>query len=288
MGNSESTTTVPTDEAGKRSESTEILPMDNIGNMFKVLSLTDKTTYYDVSVHKNTCSCLSWRYRRQGLPTCKHLDLVRPPLNIHNSIVVYVKNKDNDKCRHFQTISSYLPKCPLLNYVYAQKFDGIRVRFRLSDKRAVTRKGGMIIDISTLTVVGKDADPEFDAELIHRTESGHAVVMRELTKNTISTLTLKVFDVIDETETFTARQTQLREHIPEEFRVVYQEAKDYASLSTVLNACKENKHEGIVVRHKLGMYMPGRSKNTNAFKIRVNNKTHTIAKVLKKNLLTNT
>lgn len=184
-------------------------------NVYEVASFTDASKTYTVDISKNTCTCPAWRYHRKGIPTCKHLDKVRPPPDQTTSLVRYRKKKT--KCTRFHVISAHLPKCSLVDFLYSQKYDGVRIRFRLSDKKAITRKDGMEIDISCLlpNITNNKEDLEFDAELIFSGENpekqnGHDLVMKELTNNRVHTLSLKFFDIIDTVRTFQDRQTILQ------------------------------------------------------------------------------
>ena len=251
-------------------------------DIYKVRSLTDESNVYTVTVSKNHCTCKAWRFHRKGIPTCKHLDQIRTPPIQKDAVVKYLKPKTK-KCTHFHVISAYLPKCTLHNFVYSRKYDGIRIRFRLSDKTAITRKGGMSINISTLLKDIKQNngdDLEFDAELIHKQYSTHDIVIKELANNRLGMLKLKVFDIIQTTKTFTERQREIQKHIPQDMRVDYHEANSYKHLEGVMITYKENKYEGIVVRNKTGLYLPGHSSNTTAFKIRTSSLKHIITPAL--------
>lgn len=272
-----------TTQSSSNEHNKKIKQLDKDGDIFEIISLTDSSVTYTACISKNTCTCPSWRYRRNGFPTCKHLDMLRPPINKNSSLVTFVKKKSNEskKCTHFHIISSYLPKfATLSDYVYGHKYDGIRIRFRISDGIATTRKGGMRIDISSILKNVKhhqeDNDPEFDAELIYHHNSTHDTVMKELMKSTVSKLTIKVFDIIDTKEIFSDRIKQIPNYFPDPLCVKYHDAKHYSHLLDILLVCKTKQQEGIVVRHINGKYTPGRSSNVNAFKIRVNNKKHQI------------
>jgi hypothetical protein len=257
--------------------------IDDLGDVFEIPSFTQESKSYTVCISKNTCTCPSWKYHRKGIPTCKHLDSVRPPPIQKKSVVSYIKQKNKNKCSHFHVISAYLPtQSTLLNYVYARKYNGIRIRFQLSSKQAITRKGGMCIDISSLfknmnmPLCPEDEDPEFDAELVYKDMSSHTVVMGELTKNNLSDLRIKVFDIIDTSKLFLDRIERIHVFIPDEMCTKYHDAVDYDHLVTVMKDYKQQAYEGIVVRHKKGMYTPGHASNANAFKIKVDNEKHKI------------
>lgn len=251
---------------------------------FEITSFTDSSIIYKVNIEKNTCTCPAWKYHRKNIPTCKHLDLVRTAPDQSTSFVHYIKNKKK-KCDNFHVISSYLPKTSLDTYVYSRKYDGIRIRFCMLDKKAITRKCGMSIDISSIlphTTNNIDDTIEFDAELLFegnfsKGKTGHDMVMKELTNNRIHNLTIKVFDIIDRTKTFEDRLIVLKKcNLPTEMIVDYKSAYNYQHLQSVMISYKKLHYEGIVVRNMSGLYTSGKMCNRNAFKIKVNNIRHKI------------
>ena len=230
-----------------------------------VLSFTDPSQSYSVDVEKNTCTCLHWKYQRLPVNqrTCKHLESVRGKRwSASPQYVRYPSKACHDNV--FQLIADVPPaRFSPAAYVWSEKYDGIRVR--LNGPTATTR-GGISIDLSALDLPFVSNEHEFDGELICPRRPGHFSVMRELNANNVANLTVKVFDVIDDTRPFHERLRVLRQTVREDYRVSYADIPPLEELQRHLRDILAGGGEGIVVRRRDAAYGHGERRRNVAFK----------------------
>jgi hypothetical protein len=251
--------------------------MDDLIQKMSVTSFTDATVSYDIDIVLNTCTCMKWKYQRLPVAqrTCKHLarererqrerGIVSTPKTETFSITTYPPIHVEDT--YFQLFSHHIPDTLNYNdYVYSIKYDGIRIR--ITGNQAITR-GGITIDLTGMAGIPfDDTMTEWDAELIHLTKPGHNNVMIELYANRVNKLSVRVFDVIDTTQTFGERQARLVQYVPTPFRVQYKPIRDRKHLSIVVKEILGAGEEGVVVRNLNGKYEPGHRSRFNAFKVK--------------------
>jgi hypothetical protein len=252
--------------------------------MHSVMSLTNPTISYRVNIDNNSCECLHWKYQRKPihLRSCKHLDSVRVrPVVLEDvySVVTYSPKKVKDD--YFQLISSHVPRRihTMAVYVFSEKFDGIRIRIH---KGFGTTRRGMVIDLATMQLPFGDQtdDLEYDAELIHKNVlvGGHHNVMKELNRNTLQKLTVKVFDVIDLNLPFQERYRKLTDVLRDDlssFLVSQRPVESWRQLAQELEKVQSKHGEGLIIRNITSYYIPQKRNSKNVFKLKLSLKIPT-------------
>lgn len=247
-------------------------------------SFTDPHISYVVDILKNTCTCKSWKYQRKpnNQRDCKHLIQLRGHrLEVTpNNILTYPSKKTTTF--PFQLISSTIPKRlnqTITSYMWSIKHDGIRVALDSSSLGGRTRAGLYVTHFPSSSSVVLPKNNIYDTELIYvddkeGTKSNHDLVWKVLNEGKTEHLQYRIFGILEidgnstNEWTFEKRYEYICDHIPESLLVRQEFCETWPQLQFELKTVLENNGEGLVVRSRHGLYLGGKRKNTNAFKMK--------------------
>jgi ATP-dependent DNA ligase len=185
----------------------------------------------------------------------------------------------------FHLISETIPECKekktavdITTFLWSLKHDGIRMA--LSKEGGITRNGLKVHLVLPLVFDNLPEGDVYDVELIYVGPDGpsnHNRVWKVLNgpKNPASEalLDVRIFDLL-QTKTptpvvsFQDRYAYLCRTIPSSFMVLQTPVESWTGLCDQVYKVLEVGGEGLVVRSREGVYLQGKRRNTNAFKMK--------------------
>jgi ATP-dependent DNA ligase len=238
-----------------------------------VTSSTNPNTKYKVADGCISCSCPAWRYQRlpPAMRHCKHTRQVCPD----KASLTHAQAMNMTSRPPFMLVANSPPAARINNndYVASIKHDGIRVAVNTHTGTVVSRSG-WVLPIAFPDLVQPYLPLLiYDAELIaassedndDTTPVTHNDVMK-LIMNGVDTskFALKVFDIIDTTHVFAERYGTLKKHLPPQYLVT--QHRYHGDVEDIFT--RFPRIEGVVVRQKQHMYVPGSRRNQSMFKIK--------------------